>query len=276
MRGMSLRGWCAVVAGCGVVCGEAAGQQAIFTVAPTQPSACRMTTRTLWSVESLKDDPTGRGRTGHELRMDQEFVLGLTGDLSASVNVPLRIRDVGDERESGLGDVELTLKHRVWQNDFGAVDTARLSVFGGTTVPTGTGEFGKETPDPFVGATFMVISGRHGFNQAVTWRFTTGSTEERLFAGDSISDVLSVDSAYLYRLSPEEYGAETVGSLYATVELNGVYETDGDAQAFVSPGILYEAQRFALEAGVQIPVWQDVESRPESRFGVTLGVRFLF
>lgn len=275
MSGISLRGWCGVLVVV-MVCGEALCQQAIFTVAPTQPSEGRMTTRTLWTVESLKDDPTGRGRTGHELRMDQEFVLGLSGDLSASLNVPLRVRDVGDDRDSGLGDVELTLKRRVWQNDFGAVDTARLSVFVGTTLPTGTGEFGKDSPDPVVGATFMVISGRHGLNQAVSWRFTTGSTDERLFAGDSVSDVLQLDTAYLYRLSPEAYGAGTTASLYGTVELNGVYETDGDAQVFVSPGILYEAQRFALEAGVQIPVWQDVDSRPETRFGVTFGIRFLF
>lgn len=263
------------------VCVESGlAQQAIFTPAPTMPSAGRMTTRTLFSFEKFGSDPTEARRDGHELRFDHEFVLGLTGDISIGLNVPVRSRTLrasdGDDRSFGLGDAELTLKYRVWQDDFGPVDTARLSLFGGTSLPTGNGGFGKDTLDPLIGATFMLIHGRHGFNQSVSWTFTTGKADERLFAGDGLSDVLRLDSAYLYRLSPEEYTAETTASTYAVVELNTVYETDGETQMFISPGILYEARRFALEAGVQIPVWQDLDRRPESRYGVTFGMRFLF
>ncbi|MFG0292229.1 MAG: hypothetical protein ACF8MJ_03640, partial [Phycisphaerales bacterium JB050] len=91
-----------------------------------------------------------------------------------------------------------------------------------------------------------------------------------------MADLLRFDTAYLYRLSPEEYGADFVASTYAVVELNGTYETNGDTELFISPGLLYEASRFALELSVSMPVFQNVDHRPEPEYSVGVGVRFLF
>lgn len=94
--------------------------------------------------------------------------------------------------------------------------------------------------------------------------------------GDTTDDVLNLDASYLFRLAPATYGEEFAASLYAVLELNTVYETNGDAEAFLSPGLLYEAPRFAIEAAVQLPVAQDLAHRPEREYVVTLGLRLLF
>lgn len=259
------------------------GQEAINTPAPTQPGAgnwvVREQVRFMW-YEDLPNDPGGSVRDMTLLTIIQH---GITGSLSAELSLPLigRQRSADDPAAAdgsarGLGDISAGLKLRLWQADTGAVDTMRLSVFGNVEMPTGHDEFSSDSFDPTIGATFMAISGRHGFNQALSWKFTTGDLAEPIGPGESLSDLLKFDSAYLYRLSPAEYTSELRAATYGVVELNGFYETNGDLQVFLSPGILYEAPRFALEAAIQIPVYQDVDHRAESTFGFVLGLRILF
>ena len=47
-------------------------------------------------------------------------------------------------------------------------------------------------------------------------------------------------------------------------------------ELFLAPGIMYEAQGWALEASVQLPALQDLDHRPDNEFTVTVGVRMLF
>lgn len=259
------------------------GQEAINTPAPTQPAAGNWVIREQFrfmAYEDLPSDPQGRARDMTLLTIVQH---GLTGSLSAEVALPLigRQRSAADPSAedgstTGLGDITAGLKLRLWQADTGAVDTMRLSVFGNVEMPTGHDEFSSDSFDPTIGATFMAISGRHGFNQALSWKFTTGDNAEPIGPGEGLSDLLKFDSAYLYRLSPAEYTSELRAATYAVLELNGLYETNGDLQMFLSPGILYEAPRFALEAAIQIPIYQDVDHRAESTFGFVLGLRILF
>jgi hypothetical protein len=182
----------------------------------------------------------------------------------------------GERTDAGLGDLRLTFKHRFWQNDFGPVDTARAAAFAGVELPTGDSAFSSDSVDPYLGAVFMYIGGRHGFNQSLRYTMTTGSTNSELRAGESLADDLRVDSAYLYRLSPAEYGSEYAASTYAVLELNGVYETNGDVEFLLSPGVLYEGTTWAAEAGVQLPVLSAVDERPETGWAVVLGLRFLW
>lgn len=260
-------------------------QEAINTPAPTQPAAGNWVVREQFKLmvyEDLVNDTEG---TARDLTLLTIVQMGITGSLSGEISLPLtaRQRSAGepgrgadDGSEGGLSDMTAGLKLRIWQHDSGAVDTMRLSVFGNLELPTGDDAFSSNSVDPTIGATFMAISGRHGFGQSLSWKFTTGETNEPLGPGESLADLLKVDSAYLFRLAPEEYGSELRAATYAVCELNGAFETNGDSQVFLSPGLLYEAPRFALEASVQIPVWQDVSERAESAIGVVLGLRILF
>jgi hypothetical protein len=182
--------------------------------------------------------------------------------------------DGGDD--FGINDLALSLKYRPFQTDLGPVDSVRLAFIGGIEIPSGDGDFSSHSFDPFAGAVFTAILGRHGINQSISYKFNTGGDEFTMRAGDGQDDALRYDTAYLFRVSPATYAADTTAALYATVELNGIYETNGDNEALLGPGLLYEAKTFAAEATVGLPVIQDVDHRPDTDLTVTLGLRLLF
>ncbi len=256
----------------------ALAQQAILTTAPTLPSKGQIITRHLLLVTSFDDGPV----QGEDITFINSVSYGLSGSLAAQVDLPYSFRDLegttaGDIDTSGLLDGEVSLKWRVWKNDFGPVDTARLAVVAGTTVPWGAERFSSDSFDPFLGFAYMYIQGRHGLGFSANYLFTTGAAEgPALLPGDSLADLLEMDAAYLFRIAPSEYGEDFAASWYAVLELNILYETNGDSEAFLAPGLLYEAPRFAVEATVQLPVAQNLHSRPERGFVVTLGLRLLF
>ena len=254
-------------------------QEAVFTPSATQPSAGRVIVKHLITFDRYDDDPTGELREGRDIVFKTTASVGITGKLSASLELPIVVRRFDDGNSDAihdLGDVRLEAKYRFWQHDPGPVDTLRLAVRAGLELPTGTDGLSSEGVDPYLGLVFMTILGKHGFNQSLEYTMTTDAGQNRFGAGQSLSDALKFDSAYLYRLSPDEYAADTEGSLYAIAELNGVYETNGDTEIVLSPGLLYEARNFAVEAAVRIPVHHDLDHRPERRVGFAVGIRFLF
>lgn len=263
---------------CGLAGAPAIAQQAVYTTAPTLPGKGQVVTRHLLHFTSYHDD----GVSGDDVTLVNTISYGLTSELAVQFDLPYRWRDVeglpgGDIDNSGLLDSSLSFKWRVWKHDPGPVDTVRFALIGGLQLPTGADRVSSDSFDPFLGASLMRISGRHGFGVSAQWLFTTGGIDgDAVNPGDTTDDVLNLDASYLFRLAPATYGEEFAASLYAVLELNTVYETNGDAEAFLSPGLLYEAPRFAIEAAVQLPVAQDLAHRPEREYVVTLGLRLLF
>lgn len=261
-------------------CAPAArAQEAINTDAATQPSLGQWIVRQQFSYTSYGSDPTGLGRDILEATSSTLVSYGLARDVSVSLRLPLVYRDIdasaGDDHDFGLAEVTATAKWRVFREDTGVIDTVRFSVLGGLEIPTGT-DVSSEGWDPFIGGVLTAIRGRHGFNVAAQWKFTTEGSSDPIRAGDSTDDLFRADAAYLFRLNPAAYAADTETATYLVLEANSFAETNGDAEVFLSPGILYEARRFALEASVQLPIWRELDHRPEADFTVTLGVRLLF
>ena len=50
----------------------------------------------------------------------------------------------------------------------------------------------------------------------------------------------------------------------------------GDTSLFFSPGIMYEARSFTIDATVMIPIYQEVDYRAEIDIAVAIGVRISF
>jgi hypothetical protein len=260
------------------------GQEAANVVAPTQPPPGGWVVR--GSVRAtVFDGGSGVARDGTLLEERCRLALGLARDLSVKANLPIYRsffdrpapgQSDFDRRATGLGDLDLTLKLRILQMDLGPVDTIRVSVYGGTEVPTSTAGFGSRSFDPQVGVTAMGIFGRHGLVQNLAWRFTTASAAEPLLPGDTTADVFSFGTAYLYRIAPEEFTVEHRGAWYLTAEAIGTAETNGDVELMLMPGILYEGPRLVLELTVGVPIVQDVRHRPEASFTASIGVRILF
>ena len=254
----------------------ACAQESTFTPAATQPSVGRFITKHLITFDRYNDDNNAGGT---DLALTTTVSYGITRDLSASLVLPFVVRrpDAGnDSAIHDLGDLRLEAKYRFWQHDPGPVDTIRLAARAGVELPTGTDGLSSEGVDPYAGIVFMSILGRHGFNQSLTYTMTTDAGAIRFGPGQSLSDVLAFDSAYLFRIAPGAYDNETAGSLYAMLELNGAYETNGDTEIMLSPGLLWEARNYALEASVRIPIHSDLDHRPEREVGFSVGIRFLF
>lgn len=264
----------------GALTPAALAQEAINTPAATQPGAGRLVTRFQLSIREFGHDPTGEDRSGRDITLRTIVAVGLTGDLSLEARTTAVQRDNFSGPSPGSaglwGESDLTLKWRAWKRDLGPVDTMRLSLLAGAEFPTGTGGMSSHSVDPIFGAVFTGIFGRHGINQAARYKLTTGDLADPIYAGESLADAILLDTAYLFRLAPAQYQTDTQGAWYAVLELNTAIETNSDVELQLGPGILYEGRRIALEAGVQLPVYQDLHHRPETEWAVTLGIRFLF
>jgi hypothetical protein len=177
-----------------------------------------------------------------------------------------------------MDDALLTLKWRVWQHDFGPIDTSRVALIFGTSLPWGDNDFSSGSFDPVVGAVWSLIAGRNGVNASFRYRFNSGQRDQPYITpGTGGEDALFFDATYLYRLSPAEFTADNSGGAwYFITELNAVVEMSGDTTWLIAPGIMYEASRLALELSVQLPVYQHASLRPEIDYTVTIGFRWLF
>ncbi len=259
----------------------AAAQQAIYTAAATQPSPGHFALRQTFSYSRFSSDPTPLDRTVDDFTLTTDVTYGLAPDTSLNFRFPLVYRDTefaaagSDDSEFSVGDMTLLIRQRIVREDTGPIDTIRFTLYGGLEIPS-YGAVSSESWDPIAGGVLTIIRGRHGFNVEGSYKLTTGGESNPVRAGDGTADLFRGNASYLFRVSPAEYGAETTAAWYAVMELNSVLETNGDFEVFLSPGVLYEATTFALEAGLQIPVARSLDERPEEDIAVTIGIRFLF
>ncbi len=262
----------------------ALGQEPINAAdSATQPSPGHIILKEQFRYYSLELDEGPRARRGdiEDVVLMSTINIGLRSDVSLSFRLPTVFRERSfrmsdSDRREGFGDLTALIKWRVFQADTGALDTARFSLIGGAEIRTGDSPFTNDAYNPVLGVAYTQIAGRHGFNGSLQWTFTTAGNDEPVFVGESVADVGRYDLAYLFRLSPEEYAADTYGALYLVCELNGLYETNGDNELFVSPGIMYEARTWTAELSVQVPVWSRISNRAESEYTVVAGLRFAF
>ncbi|TVQ52159.1 MAG: hypothetical protein EA377_10895 [Phycisphaerales bacterium] len=261
----------------------ASAQEAINSPAATQPSRGTWVLRNQFRYLEARADPRSDAREFRQVTIWNSLAYGISSDLSASFELPVVHRSFRDgkggprKRDTGIADMNATLKWRIYQDDFGPIDTSRVSLLGGLQIRSGDSEFTSDSYDPFVGAVWTYVHGRHGVNASGRYKFNTGGgTEFNLGGGDGSADALLYDASYLYRLDPETYTAESKGAWYAVVEFNGVYETNGDNELMIAPGIMYEARAWTVEASFQLPIWQELDHRPESRFGMVVGLRLQF
>jgi len=206
---------------------------------------------------------------------------GIARDLSVSAELPMYQGSLDAPRPSdgkfGLGDMSLLVELRILREDLNAVDTVRVALFGGAELPTGTAGFASDSVNPVVGAVVSSILGRNGFDASARYTFVTGDgMTNPIFVSDTADDFTNIDLGYAFRLYPEAYGEEREAAWYATVELNSTFTVGGEREVLLSPGVLIEAPRFAVELGLQVPVSSRLDGQPDLQLAAIAGLRLLF
>lgn len=245
------------------------GQEAIFTRSATQPAQGVLSWRQQfrWMRYAGPIDEAGERTI---------LSYGLSGNLALEAQAPAFISDMPGHDTGGFGDIVLLAKTRLWQQHDSAIDTMRLGVFGGAAIAAGPTALSGGGVDPVLGAVLMQVAGRHGWNLALAYQLTTQGAAQPLHPGAGTADLFTTDFAYLFRIAPDEYTEETNAAWYLTLETNFAFETNGDSELLLSPGILYEGSNIAIELGVQAPGYQSLSHRPGRDFGITVGFRLLF
>lgn len=271
----------AAVAACACA-GIASAQESMYTNAATMPSPGTLVLRE--QVHFFRygtNYATGAERTDvYEAATGVQY--GLVRDWSLMVDVPVQVKEEvfeasEDEWSSGIEEVDATLKWRFFKDDSGGINTFRVALLGGVRVATGDDyDFSSVSVNPGVGGVATLVRGRHGFNQELLYRFNTGGDAADNLGGEGPSDALYYNTSYVFRVYPERFSSETVGAWYLTLELNGLYETNGDNEIRWSPGLMYEGRTWGLEFMGQFPLLEDVHHRPELDFAVGAGLRFFF
>ena len=204
---------------------------------------------------------------------------GLTGDWAAGIEFPYVDKEAGPASASGRGDVKVFTKYRFWRNDtLGAQESAavllkvKLDTANGSTDPA----LGTGTTDTILGLTYG-YEGRKWYRWASLRYRLNGTNDVGLERGEKIL----FDLVGGIRFKPTGYlEPDTVWLL----ELNGEYgdraDLDGTKVAntggtewFVSPGIFWTKRNFAIKAGVQIPVFSDLngaQNESDVRANLTL------
>lgn len=253
-----------------------AGQEAIQTPAATLPGLGSVVLREQLRFFHADQDPTTQREEIDELQSLTTLTIGYEPDVALGVTVPLAWRSFvegnGQERDQlRTGDVRAFAKWRFYREDTAAIDTTRAAMLAGFMLPTGEGTslrpgFSDDSFDPFLGVALTQIRHRHGLGLAAEYRLSTSGHAD-LFEGDL---------AYLYRLEPAEFSTTSTSAFYGVAEVNLYYETNGDVEALLAPGLMYEARTFTIEFGIQIPLVQELDHRAEIDYGVTLGMRVTF
>jgi len=221
-------------------------------------------------------DGSGRDDESEQAILKSTFVYGATEKLTLMFNVPVvlfrKVENHSSGKESstsGFADFSILSKIRLYRDDFGINDTARLDLIAGLSLPVGKEEFSSDSVNPVIGSVFTLVQGKHSFSTDVLWQFNTGDSRQG-------ADLLRLNYAYIYRLLPDQYDSNNPTAVFASLELNGTYETNGDRKLFLSPGIQYVTTRWIAEATVQIPVLQELEHQAEKDFIVGIGFRYQF
>jgi hypothetical protein len=257
-------------------------QESMNTAAATMPSPGTFVLKPRVHYAQYGRDPNTSVESTRILELDSELTYGLARAWAMTLTIPAAYReqDHSDDSSSsdrGVGDLDLLFKWRIFKRDDAGLDTARVALLGGASFASGDDhDFSSQTISPFLGIAATIVRGRHGFNQELTYQLNNADAPEDNFGGEGGANTLFHNTSYVHRLWPDTFTPESQGAWYATAEINGILESNGDHEIRFAPGVMYEAWRWTFECMLQLPLWHDLDHRPELDWGVGLGLRLSF
>ncbi len=248
------------------------------------------------------DDPSGAGRDREAFAVVSALGYGVNRNLAVFGVLPYVDKrlglTVGGQRIArsarGIGDASLFARYTVFQKNWPR-RTLRIAPFAGLELPTGaddeTDSFGRLPPavqpgsgsvDPFGGivATYQTLDFQ--FDAQLSYK---ANIEANNF---EFGDVARLDFSFQYRLLPRKLSGGVPGFLYGILEANLIHRDNdeiggaedpnsGGTTLFIVPGLQYVTKRWIVEAGVQLPAFQDLNGTAlEKDYVVRGGFRFNF
>jgi len=231
--------------------------------------------RVQWRYSELSSDPTPADRDVRRNVFPLTVVHGLTSEFAVLATLPTVHRSVqmsgadGKLRDTGFADIPILAKYRFFQDDQPG-RTTRWAVVGGAELPSFDSTFSSDSVDPIIGTVWTHQRLDWWIDWSLIYQFNTGSGLD----GD---DEARADVAGSYPLATGQQKAFGPWGLYAIGEINAYFFTDGGAQAFLSPGLQFIAKQWILEAGVQLPIHQDMKTpRLETDLTTVMSFRYQF
>jgi len=192
---------------------------------------------------------------------------GINADLTVGGELPWVFKKNTSGQANGLGDLGVFTKYRFWHADSpGTVDSmAALLKVKFDTSKQGTSTVVK----PALGSgTTDVIAGLTYGHESLTWYRWASMRYRRNghSGGKKVGDKVLVDLVAGWRPTMPEYLKPDMVWL---LELNGEYGrhgsldgislvNDGGTELFLSPGFMWTVRNFAVRAGVQLPVFSNL------------------
>ena len=234
-------------------------------------------------LDQSSDDANAADRDRTAWAFVSALGYGITRDLALFGVLPyvdknLDITVAGERRTrsaSGIGDLTVFGRYTVLRRDWPG-RTFRIAPFAGVEMPTGDDDesdaFGRLPPsvvagsgswDPFGGvvATYQTLD--YEIDAQASYRVNTEANDV------DIGDVARLDGSVQVRLWPRRLGDGVPGFLYGVLEANLIHQgkneiggaanpNSGGTRLFLVPGLQYVTKRWIIEAGVQLPVFQDL------------------
>ncbi len=196
--------------------------------------------------------------------------------------------------EQGLGDLTLLGRYTAYQSDARG-RTVRLAPFLGVKAPTGEDDardrLGRLPPPVQPGSGAWDVLG----GVVLTWQTLDFQIDSQVSYkanweanGFEAGDVAALDASLQYRLWPRSLGAGVPAFVYGVIEVNLVHSgrdrvggvddpNSGGTTLFITPGLQYVTRKWIAEAGVQIPVVQNLHGTAlETDYVFTAGFRINF
>lgn len=187
--------------------------------------------------------------------------------------------DMGGQRVSrsdkGIGDLTLFGRYTAYQSDAPG-RTFRVAPFLGVKAPTGRDDAqdglgrlpapiqpGSGSWDALGGvvATYQTLA--YQIDSQLSYKANSEAN------GFRFGNVAKLDASFQYRVWPQTLGGGVPAFLYGVLEANLVHAeknrmggvddpNSGGTTLFLSPGLQYVTQKWILEAGIQVPVVQNL------------------
>jgi hypothetical protein len=211
-------------------------------------------------LETSFEFHTDKSNGEREIEAALELSYGITGDWAAGIEIPYLFKQEDNNNNQGLSDINIFTKYRFWRKDSLALQESAALLFK-VKISNGdrnqTPALGTGTTDSILGLTYG-YEGRRWYRWASLRYRHNGTNHLGLHRGNTIlmdfvggirpqlTAYTEPDTVWLLELNAEFSERSDLN--------NSAISNTGGNQWFLSPGIFWTKRNFAIKAGVQIPI----------------------